>query len=468
MFHTKNILNKLMGVSLLASLGFVALLSLAQTDAALAATAPNLLSTSTYGVVSSTFSNSNTAPQTIINGSVCYTTVNLLPLTITGTTNVPCTTQISDQGSALTDLNNQLPSCISLGAAVDLSLISVGGGTPGVIPPGCYSSTGAMNIGSLVHLSGAGVYIFRPGAGTSAAALGTAANSIVALDNGACASNVFWAPFSATTLGANSTFVGTIIDAAGITIGGSATLEGRALAAGGTVTTAADTITLPTTCAPVSCPTISLLPPPLPIGTVGVPYSVTITASGGTGPYTFSMTAGTLPTGLSPITSGGLISGTPTTPGTFTFTIRATDANGCTGLQAYTIVINAPTCPTISLLPPPLPIGTVGIPYSKTITASGGTGPYTFSMTVGALPTGLSPITSGGLISGTPTTPGTFTFTVTATDANGCTGLRTYTVTIGPAAPTDVPTLNEWGAILFLVLAGLGSVYYLRRQKAKA
>ena len=195
MFHTKNILNKLMGVSLLASLGFVALLSLAQTDAALAATAPNLLSTSTYGVVSSTFTNSNTAPQTIINGSVCYTTPPaVLPLTITGVTVHPCTTQISDQGSALTDLNSQLPSCISLGAAVDLSLISVGGGTPGVIPPGCYSSTGAMNIGSLVHLSGAGVYIFRPGAGTSAAALGTAANSIVALDNGACASNVFWAP----------------------------------------------------------------------------------------------------------------------------------------------------------------------------------------------------------------------------------------------------------------------------------
>src|ERR1039457_777178 len=59
---------------LLASAGFVALLLLAQSDAAWAATAPNLGSTSTYGVVSSTFTNSNTAPQTIINGSVCYTT----------------------------------------------------------------------------------------------------------------------------------------------------------------------------------------------------------------------------------------------------------------------------------------------------------------------------------------------------------------------------------------------------------
>jgi carbohydrate-binding DOMON domain-containing protein len=86
-------------------------------------------------------------------------------------------------------------------------------------------------------------------------------------------------------------------------------------------------------------------------------------------------------------------------------------------------------------------------------------------MTAGSLPTGLSPITSGGLLSGTPTTPGTFTFTVTATDANGCKGLQAYTVTIDATPVTSVPTLNEWGAILFMVLAGLGSIYYLRKYR---
>src|ERR1700682_6592001 len=96
---------------LLASAGLVALLSFAQGDEALAATAPNLGSTSTYGVVSSTFTNSNTAPQTIINGTalqpaVCYTTAPVTPpLTITGTTVTPCPPATGvDQGLASANL----------------------------------------------------------------------------------------------------------------------------------------------------------------------------------------------------------------------------------------------------------------------------------------------------------------------------------------------------------------------------
>jgi carbohydrate-binding DOMON domain-containing protein len=94
-------------------------------------------------------------------------------------------------------------------------------------------------------------------------------------------------------------------------------------------------------------------------------------------------------------------------------------------------------------------------------------------MTAGALPAGLS-LSSGGSISGTPTTTGTFTFTVTATDVNLCTGLQAYTVTIiaptptptpTPDSPTAVPTLSEWGMIIFMVLGGLMSIYYLRRRR---
>ena len=234
-------------------LGCIALLSVSQSGVALAATAPFLGTTGTYGIVSSTFTNSNTAPQTIVNGDVCYTTGPVTPpLTITGLTATPCPPITgTDQGLALANLNGQ--ACTSLGAgAVALDSIVIGANPPGTIPPGCYSSGGAMNVtvSTTVTLNGAGVYVFRPGG-----ALNTAANSNIVLAGGACASDVFWAPGGSTTLGANAalsatpTFVGNIIDAAGITVGHFANLTGRMLAFGGTVTTDANTITVPV-CAP--------------------------------------------------------------------------------------------------------------------------------------------------------------------------------------------------------------------------
>ncbi len=234
-------------LAVLASTGLAALLSVSAPVSA--AIAPSLGSTGPYGVVSSTFTNSNTSPQTIINGDVCYTTPPTTPpLTITGTTTTPCPPSVgADQGLATANLLGQL--CTSLGAgAVALDSVIVGGNPPGTIPPGCYSSGGAMNVtlSTTVTLNGAGVYIFRPGG-----ALNTGANSLVVLAGGACASDVFWVPVGATTLGANAslsltpTFVGNILDAAGITIGNFANLTGRALAFGGTVTTDADTITVP-------------------------------------------------------------------------------------------------------------------------------------------------------------------------------------------------------------------------------
>ena len=232
---------------------FVALIALAQAGAAFAATAPPLGSAGTYGIVSSTFTNANTAPQTIVNGDVCYTTGPVTPpLTITGVTATPCLPAVGiDQGLALANLNGQ--ACTSLGAgAVALDSIVIGANPPGTIPPGCYSSGGAMNVtvSTTVTLNGAGVYVFRSGG-----ALDTAANSGVVLAGGACASDVFWAPGGAATIGANAalsatpTFVGNIVDPAGITVGHFANVTGRMLAFGGTVTTDADTITVPA-CAP--------------------------------------------------------------------------------------------------------------------------------------------------------------------------------------------------------------------------
>ena len=231
-----------------ARLGLWCLASLVSLDAA-GATAPNLGTAGSYGVASSTFTNANTSPQTIINGDVCFTTgPSTPPLTIVGTTRTPCPAQVGlDQTAAVANANGQ--TCTFLGAgAIALDSVIIGANPPGTIPPGCYTSGGAMSITATtnVTLSGAGVYLFRPGG-----ALDTGANSQVLLTNGACASDVFWVPVGATTLGANAalsptpTFAGNILDAAGITIGHFAHLSGRALAVGGTVTTDAVTITVP-------------------------------------------------------------------------------------------------------------------------------------------------------------------------------------------------------------------------------
>ena len=186
-----------------------------------------------------------------------------------------------------------------------------------------------------------------------------------------------------------------------------------------------------------ACPTITVNPATLPGGQVGVAYSQTVTGSGGTGPYTFAVTSGSLPNGLT-LASGGLLSGTPTTANTFNFTITATDSNNCTGSQAYSVTIAPAACPTITVNPASLPDGTVGVAYSQTISGSGGTGPYTFAVTLGSLPTGLT-LSAAGSLSGTPTASGTFNFTIRATDANNCPGSRAYSVTIAPSGACQAP-----------------------------
>ena len=197
----------------------------------------------------------------------------------------------------------------------------------------------------------------------------------------------------------------------------------------------------------VAAPTISLGPVALPDGTIGSTFATTITAAGGTAPYRFAVTAGALPPGLT-LASAGTLSGTPTTGGTFNFTVTATDSTTggtYTASRAYTLK-TAP--PTISLAPVTLPDGTVGTSLVRTITAAGGTGPYQFAVTAGALPPGLT-LASTGTLSGTPTAGGTFSFTLTATDSTTGPwgpfgGSRGYvltvvapTLTLGPATLPD-------------------------------
>ena len=183
-----------------------------------------------------------------------------------------------------------------------------------------------------------------------------------------------------------------------------------------------------------SCPAIDVSPFSLPGGSQGSGYSQTQSASGGLDPYTFAVTAGALPDGLS-LSAEGLISGSPTTGGSFDFTLTATDANLCTGSRAYSIIVCAP----FSVLPASLPPGQPAVAYSQSLSTSGGVAPYTFAVTDGALPPGLT-LSSAGLLAGSPSATGVYGFTVTATAAGSCTGATAYTLTV-PAVPGAVGDL---------------------------
>ncbi len=194
----------------------------------------------------------------------------------------------------------------------------------------------------------------------------------------------------------------------------------------------------------VDCPAMSLSPNTLPDGFAGQFYQQLLTVNGGTIPYTFSVTVGSLPGGLTLDPNSGQISGTPTGSGSFDFTVTVTDTYGCSASQAYTLLIQ---CPVITIDPPVLPDGTIGVVYNQTLTATGGNAPYIYAVTAGALPTGLTLDSNTGVISGTPLITGTVNFTVTATDSTNCTGSLAYNLTINCAAITITPSTLPDGVI---------------------
>ncbi len=171
----------------------------------------------------------------------------------------------------------------------------------------------------------------------------------------------------------------------------------------------------------------------LPAGTTGTSYSQTLSATGGTGAYTWAVTQGALPPGLNVDPVTGALSGLPTTSGQTSFTVTATDSASHTASQALQLLIK-PAGATLAVTSSSLQGGSVGTPYTANLSASGGTAPYSWTVQ-GSLPAGLG--LSGATISGTPTTVGTTNFTLQVADSSSPQQIATLPVAI-VVAPASV------------------------------
>ncbi len=214
----------------------------------------------------------------------------------------------------------------------------------------------------------------------------------------------------------------------------------QATNAGGT-TSLPCSITVQTGAPPPVISNPSITACPLSGTTVGTSYSQALSATGGSGTLSYSVLSGSLPGGLA-LNANGTLTGTSTTVGTSAVTFQVTDGGNRTGtlacsitVSAAPVVIPAPTLTTAC----PLPAGMAGAVYSQTLLASGGTAPLTFSQS-GLLPPGLT-LSSAGVLSGTPSVPSTFNFTLTVTDSGNRTSSRACSLSISHAAPVAPPVV---------------------------
>jgi hypothetical protein len=211
----------------------------------------------------------------------------------------------------------------------------------------------------------------------------------------------------------------------------------------------------PSIVTPVAISTTSL--PPAQANT---PYSAVLNAGGGSGSYNWTLTHGALPPGLALDSALGVIAGTPSAAGSFTFDVTATDAadSANTATAALTLVVNGTASP-VQIATPNVPGARETLPYSTTLQATGASGSFAWFVTSGSLPAGLT-LSSSGELSGVPTSAGNYTFSVTAVDAANASAkaTATYTVPVSAAvkilAPPSVLTPVRGKPFAYAVTAG--------------
>lgn len=156
-----------------------------------------------------------------------------------------------------------------------------------------------------------------------------------------------------------------------------------------------------------------------------VPFTHPLSALGGAPPYNWSAVGGTLPGGVTLNATTGLLSGTPTSAGIFTFTAQAVDSASRVGQKSITINVSPAT---LTILTSSLPAITQGLTFNQSLTAAGGVPPYAWSIAAGALPAGLN--ITGGAITGTPTESGNFSFTLQVADSQSHVAQKAFSLTV--------------------------------------
>ena len=173
----------------------------------------------------------------------------------------------------------------------------------------------------------------------------------------------------------------------------------------------------------------------LPRATNGVAYDASLSAISGTPPYRWTLTGGALPTGLS-MTQGGTIQGQPAAAGSWSFTVKVTDALETTDFHAYTLVVDAATVPLRITSPATLPMIMLGDSYEFTLEAIGGTAPYSWTITGGSLPPGIAlTSTTAGTLAGTPTAVGAYSFTAQVTDSQSGSASQQFALVVSGTEP---------------------------------
>ncbi|MGI4758664.1 MAG: beta strand repeat-containing protein, partial [Janthinobacterium lividum] len=227
------------------------------------------------------------------------------------------------------------------------------------------------------------------------------------------------------------------------TVVGSSTVSVSAADSSNPSITSTGNVTVTVDPAPV---TLTISNPP--VATVNTPYSGTVPVAGGTAPYVCTLASGTLPAGLT-LGNGCTLTGTPTAVGTTTVGITVTDGANPTDTNTLPVVITVQPVPALTFSGS-LPNGVVNQAYAQTLQAQGGVGPYTYALTSGQLPAGLT-MSPAGFISGTPAAVGASSFTVTATDSEGTpqtASLPLILLITYPQTPTNA-LLNGPYAFLF-------------------